>query len=94
MVYEDESSNDYSSLMYISSSDDGMQYQIPPSDHDYVGVETTPLVSCEHHGLAAERHVAFEGFDTGRSFLVSANKLVAMNFKLGVVILHLGALDF
>nr|BAJ88310.1 predicted protein [Hordeum vulgare subsp. vulgare] len=27
MMYEDESSNNYSSLLYISSSSDGMQYQ-------------------------------------------------------------------
>ncbi|KAE8789863.1 hypothetical protein D1007_35824 [Hordeum vulgare] len=71
MVYEDESSNDYSSLLYISSSSDGMQYQVPASieDQDYMGVESTPLVPCEHHGLAAQRRVAFEGFDTGRRFL-------------------------
>nr|XP_020190362.2 uncharacterized protein LOC109776099 [Aegilops tauschii subsp. strangulata] len=72
MVYEDESSNKYSSLLYISSSDDGMQYQV--DDQDYMGVEPTLLVPCEHHGLAAERCVAFEGFDTGRRFLVCANK--------------------
>ncbi|KAE8816600.1 hypothetical protein D1007_05943 [Hordeum vulgare] len=62
MVYEDESSNDYSSLLYISSSNDGMQYHVPASidDQDYMGVETAPLVPCEHHGLAIERCVAFE----------------------------------
>ncbi|KAE8777078.1 hypothetical protein D1007_50184 [Hordeum vulgare] len=60
MVYEDESSNNYSSLLYISSSSDGMQYQVPASieDQEYMVVETTPQVPCEHHGLAAERHVA------------------------------------
>ncbi|KAE8786018.1 hypothetical protein D1007_40200 [Hordeum vulgare] len=46
MVYEDESSNDLSSLLYISSSDDGMQYQ--ESDNcgfvQWVGPEWHPTL--------------------------------------------------
>ncbi|KAE8798817.1 hypothetical protein D1007_26006 [Hordeum vulgare] len=77
MVYEDESNNDLSSLLYISSFSDDMQYQPPASidDHDYVGVETAPLVPCKQHGVAAERRVAFKGFETGRRFLMCANKV-------------------
>ncbi|KAE8812581.1 hypothetical protein D1007_10511 [Hordeum vulgare] len=76
MVYEDESSNDYSILLYISSSSNAMEYQVPASIEcqDYMGAETTPVVPSEHHGLAAERRVAFEGFDAGRRFLVCAKK--------------------
>ncbi|KAE8820396.1 hypothetical protein D1007_01539 [Hordeum vulgare] len=44
MVYEDESSNDLSSLD-ISSSSDGMMYRIPASikDKDYMGIENSAL---------------------------------------------------
>ncbi|KAE8820650.1 hypothetical protein D1007_01401 [Hordeum vulgare] len=44
MVYEDESSNDLSSLD-ISSSSDSMMYQIPASidDKDYMGIENSAL---------------------------------------------------
>ncbi|KAE8777573.1 hypothetical protein D1007_49644 [Hordeum vulgare] len=44
MVYEDESSNDLSSLD-ISSSSDGMMYRIPASidDEDYMGIENSAL---------------------------------------------------
>ncbi|KAM3244242.1 hypothetical protein ACQJBY_055888 [Aegilops geniculata] len=72
MVHEDESSDDYSSLQYMNSSDDdSMLYRIPASieDQDYMGIETGTIVPCQHHGLPCERRVAFEGFDTGRRFL-------------------------
>ncbi|KAE8780517.1 hypothetical protein D1007_46307 [Hordeum vulgare] len=73
MVYEDESSNDLSSLDNSSSSDD-MMYWIPASidDEDYMGIENSALDVCLEHGLPPERHVAFEGFETGRRFLVCA----------------------
>ncbi|KAE8793983.1 hypothetical protein D1007_31271 [Hordeum vulgare] len=73
MVYEDASSNDLSSLD-ISSSSDGMMYQIPASidDKDYMGIENYALDLCLEHGLLPERRVAFEGFETGRRFLVCA----------------------
>ncbi|KAE8778413.1 hypothetical protein D1007_48621 [Hordeum vulgare] len=73
MVYEDESSNDLSSLD-ISSSSDGMMYRIPASinDTDYMGIENSALDVCLEHGLSPERRVAFEGFETGRGFLVCA----------------------
>ncbi|KAE8803202.1 hypothetical protein D1007_20974 [Hordeum vulgare] len=68
MVYEDESSNDLSSLG-ISSSSDGMMYQIPASidDEDYMGIKNSVLDVCLEHGLPPELRVAFEGFETGRS---------------------------
>ncbi|KAE8799557.1 hypothetical protein D1007_25144 [Hordeum vulgare] len=71
MVYEDESSNDLSSLD-IRSSSDGMMYRIPASidDKDYMGIENSTLDVCLEHGLPPERRVAFEGFETGRRFLV------------------------
>ncbi|KAE8777408.1 hypothetical protein D1007_49839 [Hordeum vulgare] len=67
MVYEDESSNDLSSLD-ISSSSDGMMYQILASidDEDYMGIENSALDVCSEHGMSPERRVAFEGFETGR----------------------------
>ncbi|KAE8809161.1 hypothetical protein D1007_14205 [Hordeum vulgare] len=73
MVYEDESSNDLSSLD-ISSSSDGMMYRIPASidDKDYMGIENSTLDVCLEHGMPPERRVAFEGFETGRIFLVCA----------------------
>ncbi|KAE8806967.1 hypothetical protein D1007_16833 [Hordeum vulgare] len=73
MVYEDESSNDLSSLD-ISSSSDGMMYRIPASidDEDYMGIKNSVLDVCLKHGLPPERRVAFEGFETGRGFLVCA----------------------
>ncbi|KAE8799486.1 hypothetical protein D1007_25062 [Hordeum vulgare] len=73
MVYEDESRNDLSSLD-ISSSSDGMMYPIPASidDKDYMGIESSALDVCLEHGLPPERRVAFEGFETGRRFLVCA----------------------
>ncbi|KAI4973588.1 hypothetical protein ZWY2020_041369 [Hordeum vulgare] len=73
MVYEDERSNDLSSLD-ISSSSDGLMYRIPTSidDKDYMGIENSALDVCLEHGLPPERHVAFEGFETGRRFLVCA----------------------
>ncbi|KAE8788783.1 hypothetical protein D1007_37147 [Hordeum vulgare] len=71
MVYEDESSNDLSSLDISSSSND-MMYRIPASidDEDYMGIENSALDVCLEHGLPPERRVAFEGFETGRRFLV------------------------
>ncbi|KAE8785473.1 hypothetical protein D1007_40821 [Hordeum vulgare] len=73
MVYEDESSNDLSSLDISSSSDD-MMYRIRASidDEDYMGIENSALDVCLEHGLPPERRVAFEGFETGRRFLVCA----------------------
>ncbi|KAE8788645.1 hypothetical protein D1007_37213 [Hordeum vulgare] len=73
MVFEDESSNDLSSLD-ISSSSDGMMYRIPPSidDEDYMGIENSALDVCLEHGLPPERRVAFEGSETVRRFLVCA----------------------
>ncbi|KAE8804742.1 hypothetical protein D1007_19305 [Hordeum vulgare] len=76
MVYEDESSKDLSSLDISSSSDD-MMYRIPASidDEDYMGIENSSLDVCSEHGLPPERCVAFEGFETGRRFLVCAQML-------------------
>uniref|UniRef100_A0A8I6XSX3 Uncharacterized protein n=1 Tax=Hordeum vulgare subsp. vulgare TaxID=112509 RepID=A0A8I6XSX3_HORVV len=73
MVYEDESSNDLSSLDISSSSDD-MMYRIPASidNKDYMGIENSALDVCLEHGLPPHRHVAFEGFETGMRFLVCA----------------------
>ncbi|KAE8773604.1 hypothetical protein D1007_54121 [Hordeum vulgare] len=73
MVYEDESRNDLSSLD-INSSSDGMMYRIPASidDEDYMGIDNSALDVCLEHGLPPERRVAFEGFETGRRFLVCA----------------------
>ncbi|XBI28404.1 hypothetical protein VPH35_052644 [Triticum aestivum] len=67
MVFEDESSDDLSSLQ-ISSSSDGMHYQIPASieDQDYNGLEKAPKGLCVEHWLPTERRVAFESFQTGR----------------------------
>nr|XP_020194551.3 uncharacterized protein LOC109780370 [Aegilops tauschii subsp. strangulata] len=69
MVFEDESSDDLSSLQ-ISSDDDGMHYQIPASieDQDYNGLEKAPEGLCVEHRLPTERRVAFESFETGRRF--------------------------
>ncbi|XP_073358100.1 uncharacterized protein [Aegilops tauschii subsp. strangulata] len=71
MVFEDESSDDCSSLQYITSFDDD---QIPASieDQDYNGLEKAPEGLCVEHRLPTERRVAFEGFETGRRFLVCA----------------------
>ncbi|KAE8820497.1 hypothetical protein D1007_01645 [Hordeum vulgare] len=76
MVYEDESSNDLSSLD-ISSSSDSMMYRIPTSidDEDYMGIENSALDVCSEHGLLLERRVAFEGFETSRRFLVCAQPI-------------------
>ncbi|KAI5011269.1 hypothetical protein ZWY2020_013406 [Hordeum vulgare] len=73
MVYEDESSNDLSS-QDISSSSDDMLHRIPASidDEDYIGIEILALDVCSQHRLPPERRVAFEGFETGRRFLVCA----------------------
>ncbi|XBI35419.1 hypothetical protein VPH35_121100 [Triticum aestivum] len=73
MVFEDESSDDMSG-MQISSSSDGMHYQIPASieDQDYNGLENAPEGLCVEHRLPTERPVAFESFETGRRFLVCA----------------------
>nr|XP_045086339.1 uncharacterized protein LOC123494506 [Aegilops tauschii subsp. strangulata] len=63
MVFEDESSDDCSSLQYITSFDDD---QIPASieDQDYNGLEKAPEGLCVEHRLPTERRVAFEGFET------------------------------
>ncbi|XP_048573955.1 uncharacterized protein LOC125554444 [Triticum urartu] len=73
MVFEDESSDDMSGVQ-ISSSSDGMHYQIPASieDQDYNGLENAPEGLCVEHRLPTERRVAFESFETGRRFLVCA----------------------
>ncbi|XBH53888.1 hypothetical protein VPH35_076297 [Triticum aestivum] len=73
MVFEDESSDDLSNLQ-ISSSEDGMHYQIPASieDQDYNGLEKASEGLCVEHRLPTERCVAFESFETGRRFLVCA----------------------
>ncbi|KAE8815543.1 hypothetical protein D1007_07009 [Hordeum vulgare] len=69
MVYEDESSNDLSSLD-ISSSSDVMMYRIPASidDEDYMDIENSVLDVCLEHGLPPEHRIAFKGFETGRRF--------------------------
>nr|XP_045083585.1 uncharacterized protein LOC120963388 [Aegilops tauschii subsp. strangulata] len=69
---EDESSQD-SSVQYMNLSDDeATHFWILASieDQDYNGIETAPRVLCHQHGVAAERLVAFEAFNTGRRFLV------------------------
>ncbi|XBI70021.1 uncharacterized protein LOC119288628 [Triticum dicoccoides] len=75
MVFEDESSEDTSSLPYMhsTSSTDGLN-QVPFSveDPDYQGLELETMSPCEKHGKASERLVAFEGTDTGRRFLACA----------------------
>ncbi|KAE8776343.1 hypothetical protein D1007_51046 [Hordeum vulgare] len=76
MVFEDESSDAQSSLLYMhssTSSTDGL-YKVPVSvgDPDYEGLELDLMVFCEKHGKASKRHVAFEGTDTGRRFLACA----------------------
>ncbi|KAE8767922.1 hypothetical protein D1007_60656 [Hordeum vulgare] len=79
MVYEDESSNDLSSLD-ISSSSDNMLYRIPASidDEDYMGIENSALDVCSEHRLSPKRRVAFEGFETGRrpEMIINLKKLV------------------
>ncbi|KAE8772086.1 hypothetical protein D1007_55960 [Hordeum vulgare] len=82
MVYEDESSNDLSSLD-MSSSSDGMMYRIPASinDKDYMGIENSTLDACLEHGLPPKRRVAFEGFETGRRFLVCAQPLKYSDYQ-------------
>uniref|UniRef100_A0A8I6YKT0 Uncharacterized protein n=1 Tax=Hordeum vulgare subsp. vulgare TaxID=112509 RepID=A0A8I6YKT0_HORVV len=71
MVYEDESSNDLSSLDISSSSSD-MMYRIPASidDEDYMVIEHSALDVCSEHRLPPECHIAFEEFETGSRFLV------------------------
>ncbi|KAE8801408.1 hypothetical protein D1007_23001 [Hordeum vulgare] len=76
MVFEDESSDDQSSLPYMHSSNsstDGI-YQVPVSvlNPDYHGLELDIMLFCDKHGRASKRHVAFEGTNTGRRFLACA----------------------
>ncbi|XBH89273.1 hypothetical protein VPH35_081213 [Triticum aestivum] len=75
MVFEDESSEETSSLPYMhsTSSTDGLN-QVPFSieDLDYQGLELETMSPCEKHGKTSERLVAFEGTDTGRWFLACA----------------------
>ncbi|KAE8785606.1 hypothetical protein D1007_40679 [Hordeum vulgare] len=76
MVFEDESSDDQSSLSYIHSSNsstDGI-YQVPASveDPDCHGLELDTMVFCEKHGKSSMRHVVFEGTYTRRRFLACA----------------------
>ncbi|KAE8767302.1 hypothetical protein D1007_61378 [Hordeum vulgare] len=91
MVYEDESSNDLSSLDISSSSDD-MMYRIPVStdDKDYMGIENCALDVCLEHGLPPQRSVAFEGFETGKRFLVCAQP--KLNDEIVVLNLHIDGL--
>ncbi|KAI5022169.1 hypothetical protein ZWY2020_058899 [Hordeum vulgare] len=76
MIFEDESSDDQSTLPYIHSSNsstDGI-YQVPTSveDPDYHGLELDIMVFCDKHDKALMMHVAFEGTNTGRRFLTCA----------------------
>lgn len=75
MVFEDESSDENSSLPYMHSetSTDGLN-QVPFSlqDPDYNGLELDLIVLCEKHGKPSERLVAFEGTMTERRFLACA----------------------
>ncbi|XBH72137.1 hypothetical protein VPH35_099507 [Triticum aestivum] len=72
MVFEDESSEETSSLPYMhsTSSTDGLN-QVPFSveDPDYQGLELETMSPYEKHGKASKRLVAFEGTNTGRRFL-------------------------
>ncbi|KAM3384081.1 hypothetical protein ACQJBY_008624 [Aegilops geniculata] len=75
MVFEDESSEDTSSLPYMhstSSMDELNQVPFSVEDPDYHGLELETMSPCEKHGKASERLVAFEGTDTGRRFLACA----------------------
>ncbi|KAI4976314.1 hypothetical protein ZWY2020_049921 [Hordeum vulgare] len=74
MIFEDESSEDQSSIPYMhstTSSTDGLNQVIPFSleDPDYKGLELDMMVLCEKHDNASQRLVAFEGTHTGRRFL-------------------------
>ncbi|XBH99672.1 hypothetical protein VPH35_128934 [Triticum aestivum] len=73
MVFEDESSDENSSLPYMHSktSTDGLN-QVPFSlqDPDYNGLELDLIVLCEKHGKPSERLVAFEGTMIGRSYVI------------------------
>ncbi|KAF7013886.1 hypothetical protein CFC21_027933 [Triticum aestivum] len=75
MVFEDESSEETSSLPYMhstSSTDRLNQVPFSVEDPDYQGLELETMSPCEKHGKASERLVAFEGTDTGRRFLACA----------------------
>ncbi|KAF7028807.1 hypothetical protein CFC21_040669 [Triticum aestivum] len=75
MVFEDESSDDTSSLSYMhsTSSTDGLNHvSFILEDPDYQGLELDLMVFYEKHGKASEGLVAFEGTDTGRRFLACA----------------------
>ncbi|KAI4976363.1 hypothetical protein ZWY2020_049970 [Hordeum vulgare] len=73
MVFEDESSDDESTLPYMHSSNSSIDwiYQVPASveDPNYHGLELDIMVLCDKHGKASMRNVAFEGTNTGRRFL-------------------------
>ncbi|KAI5016348.1 hypothetical protein ZWY2020_006199 [Hordeum vulgare] len=78
MVFEDERTDDQSSLPYMHSSNsstDGI-YQVPVSveDPEYHGLELDIMLFCDKHDRASKRHVAFEDTDTGRSELVADMK--------------------
>ncbi|XP_020149992.1 uncharacterized protein [Aegilops tauschii subsp. strangulata] len=75
MVFEDERSEETSSLTYMhstSSTDRLNQVPFSVEDPDYQGLELETMSPCEKHGKAYERLVAFEGTDTGRRFLACA----------------------
>ncbi|KAE8804530.1 hypothetical protein D1007_19573 [Hordeum vulgare] len=76
MVFEYESSDGQSTLLYIhsfNSSTDGI-HQVPASveDPDYHGLELDIMVFCDKHDKASTRHVAFEGTNRGIRFLACA----------------------
>ncbi|KAE8774423.1 hypothetical protein D1007_53195 [Hordeum vulgare] len=83
MVYEDESSNNLSSLD-ISSSSDVMMYRIPSSidDEDYMVFDNSALDVYLEHGLSPQCRIAFEGFETGRRFLVCAQPVSSIFFSV------------
>ncbi|KAI5003593.1 hypothetical protein ZWY2020_030753 [Hordeum vulgare] len=76
MVFENESSNNQSTLPYMHSSNSSTYgiYHVLASveDPDYHGLELDIMVFCHKHGNASMRHVAFEGTNTGRRFLACA----------------------
>ncbi|XBI96174.1 hypothetical protein VPH35_032494 [Triticum aestivum] len=86
MVFEDESSDDNLSLLYMYSetSTDGLNQillgLVPFSleNPDYKGLELDLMAFCEKHGKPSKRLVAFEGTYNGRRFLACAEPLWSM----------------
>ncbi|KAI5018715.1 hypothetical protein ZWY2020_043603 [Hordeum vulgare] len=52
-----------------------------------MGIENFSLDVCLEHGLPPERRVAFEGFETGRRFLVCAQPVMVSSSAIGVIFL-------